>query len=64
VVRGGSGGRARGIVVLTLPPGGLYIVGRGAPLHPPQANLGRRPGRRWRAAAARARAGWPSLGKP
>jgi hypothetical protein len=46
------GGGARGIVVSSPPKASLYIVGRGAPLPPPQGSQGRRPGRR-RVAAAR-----------
>jgi hypothetical protein len=57
VVGGGRGGRARGIcVVLTLPPWGVYIVGKGGTLTPPPSHLGRRLGKEPRAAAARARA--------
>jgi hypothetical protein len=58
VVRGGRGGRARGIDVLTLPPGGSYS-GQGCTLTPSPRHLGRRPRGEARAAVARARADRP-----
>jgi hypothetical protein len=55
VVGGGRGGRARGIICLTLPPRGVYIVGKGGTLTPPPSHLWQWPGEDPRAAAARAR---------